>query len=115
MSHTIAMAILQGLFTSDKPFFRTPKLETPNVLLRALAEARQEIAIAIILWLCAWGVWVAQPHGGLDLYFWILLLLTQSLSYVAAVVMAIISGLPNLPDYHDDVRQPRTGVPLNQG
>jgi exo-beta-1,3-glucanase (GH17 family)/cellulose synthase/poly-beta-1,6-N-acetylglucosamine synthase-like glycosyltransferase len=114
LSHTIAIAILQGLFTSDKPFFRTPKMESPNLLLRAVSEARQEMLIAVILWLCAWGVLMAQPQGGLDLYFWILLLLIQSLSYVAAVVMAIISGLPNMPDYHDDVRQPGTGVTTNQ-
>ena len=114
LSHTIAIAILQGLFTSDKPFFRTPKMESPNLLLGAVSEARQEMLIAVILWLCAWGVLMAQPQGGLDLYFWILLLLIQSLSYVAAVVMAIISGLPNMPDYHDDVRQPGTGVTTNQ-
>ncbi len=108
LSHTIATAIVQGIITSDKPFYRTPKMETPNMFWRALLEARSEVLIAASLWLCAWGVSLVQPDGGLDLHLWILLLLVQSLPYVAALVMAIVSGLPNLPEYlpHQEVHQP---------
>ncbi len=113
LSHTIAMAILQGMVTSNKPFFRTPKLESHNMLLRAVSGASQELLIMLILWLCAAGVLIAQPVGGLDLYFWFLLLLIQSLSYFAAVVMAIISSFPGLTAYHDGNTEMNNGVTVN--
>ena len=101
LSHTIAMAIVEGLFTSNKPFFRTPKLKTPNRLLAAMVDARWEWVFALGLWASAIGVFIMQPEGGLDLQLWMLLLIIQSLPYFAAIVMAIISGLPSLPVYHD--------------
>jgi hypothetical protein len=101
LSHTIAMAIVEGLFTSNKPFFRTPKLKTPNRLLAAMVDARWEWVFALGLWASAVGVFIMQPEGGLDLQLWMLLLIIQSLPYFAAIVMAIISALPGLPVYHD--------------
>lgn len=101
LSHTIAVAILRGLFTSSEPFFRTPKLKSPNRLRKAIADARWELLFVLGLWGSAIGVNLAQPLGGVDLQLWTLLLLIQSLSYVAAVIMALISGLPTLPAYHD--------------
>jgi hypothetical protein len=101
LSHTVAIAVVQGLFTSNMPFFRTPKLKNPGRLRSAIMEARWEWLIALLLWGSALGVHFAQLDGGLDLQLWILLLLVQSLPYVAAIAMAIISGLPGLPAYHD--------------
>lgn len=101
LSHTIAIAVLRGLFTSSEPFFRTPKLKSPSRLRKALVAARWELLLALGLWASAFGVHLAQPDGGLDLQLWILVLMTQSLAYVAAVIMALISGLPALPAYHD--------------
>jgi len=94
LSHTIALAIVQGLVTKSKPFFRTPKLETPSLLLRALVDARWEFALALLLWLSVIAVDNRQSEGGLDLQVWLLLLAIQSLPYIAAVVMAVISALP---------------------
>ncbi|MBI1423908.1 MAG: glycosyltransferase [Gammaproteobacteria bacterium] len=101
LSHTIAVAIIEGLLTNSKPFFRTPKLKHPSRLLAALVDARWEWLFALGLWAAAIGVRIMQPEGGLDLQLWMLLLIIQSLPYVAAIVMAIISALPGLPVYHD--------------
>ncbi len=101
LSHTIAMAIVEGLFTKRKPFFRTPKLKRPNRLLVALIDARWEWLFALVLWCSTIGVYLRQPAGGMDLHFWMAMLVIQSLPYLAAIVMAIISGLPSLPVYHD--------------
>jgi len=101
LSHTIAVAILEGLLTNNKPFFRTPKLKSPSRLLKALIDARWEWLFALGLWGSAFGVNIRQPNGGLDLQLWMVLLVIQSLPYAAAIVMAIISGLPGLPVYHD--------------
>jgi cellulose synthase/poly-beta-1,6-N-acetylglucosamine synthase-like glycosyltransferase/exo-beta-1,3-glucanase (GH17 family) len=101
LSHTIAVSILEGFITKNKPFFRTPKLKNPSRLLTAIVDARWEWLFALGLWASAIGVRIMQPEGGLDLQLWMLLLVIQSLPYVAAIVMAIISGLPGLPVHHD--------------
>jgi len=101
LSHTVAVAIMQGLITQNKPFFRTPKLKTPSRLLKAIADVRWEILFVIGLWGSTCGVYMVQSDGGLDLQLWMLLLLIQSLPYVAAVIMAFISGIPLLPAYYD--------------
>lgn len=97
LSHTIAIAVLQGLFTSNKPFFRTPKLKHPGRIRTAIIEARWECLFTLLLWAAAIGVYQAQPEGGIDLQLWMLLLIVQSLPYVASIVMAIISGMSSLP------------------
>jgi len=97
LSHTVAVAILEGLIRDNKPFFRTPKLRSPSRLRSALVDARWEWLFALCLWASAVGVQLRQPNGGLDLHLWMLLLLIQSLPYLAAIVMAAISGLPSLP------------------
>lgn len=101
LSHTVANAVVLGLFTSNMPFFRTPKLKNPGRLRTAIMEARWEWLFALLLWLSSFGVYKAQPDGGLDLQLWMLLLVVQSLPYLAAIVMAIISSLPGLPAYND--------------
>ncbi|MEJ2397547.1 MAG: glycosyltransferase [Gammaproteobacteria bacterium] len=101
LSHTIAVAVLAGLLTRDKPFFRTPKLKRPNRLLIALIDVRWEWLFALGLWCSAIGVYVRQPPGGMDLHLWLAMLMIQSLPYLAAIVMALISGLPSLPVHND--------------
>ncbi|MEJ2142302.1 MAG: glycosyltransferase [Gammaproteobacteria bacterium] len=96
LSHTIAVAVAFGFLTSNKPFFRTPKMKNPNRIFRAVIDARWEILFAAVLWGSAYGVWIMQEEGGLDLKFWMGLLLIQSLSYVAAIFMAFISGMQTL-------------------
>ena len=101
LSHSIAVAIMHGLITQNEPFFRTPKLRTPSRLLKAITDARWEFLFAAGLWSSAYGVYRVQSDGGLDLQLWMLLLVIQSLPYVAAIIMALISGIPALPAYYD--------------
>jgi len=100
LSHTIAVAITDGLITRNKPFIRTPKMKHPNRILKAIVDARWEFLFVIGLWCSAYGVWVVQDDGGLDLHLWMALLLIQSLPYVSAVVMAFISGITGLQPPH---------------
>jgi uncharacterized membrane protein YqaE (UPF0057 family) len=97
LSHTISMAILQGIFTKSKPFFRTPKMEKAHALRRALLSAREEGLIMLALWLSAYGVAVKQGTGGADLIVWIIVLLILSIPYLAAVLVSLISGFSRLP------------------
>ena len=96
LSHTIAIAMVQGLFTKDKPFSRTPKMAQSAALLRALDASREETLFAIALWSAAAAIIVSIGTDTLDLLLWVIVLLVQSLPYMAALAMSIISAYPKL-------------------
>jgi exo-beta-1,3-glucanase (GH17 family)/cellulose synthase/poly-beta-1,6-N-acetylglucosamine synthase-like glycosyltransferase len=93
LSHTISQAILLGLLTRNKPFFRTPKQARAHAVLKALQSAREEGLITVALWSAALAIILSQGSDTADLLVWIIVLLVQSLPYLAAVVMSLISGL----------------------
>jgi cellulose synthase/poly-beta-1,6-N-acetylglucosamine synthase-like glycosyltransferase len=94
LSHTVGVAILSGLITRDKPFFRTPKQAKRHALLAALSSAREEWLMTIALLLAAWGVSAIDLMGSPDLSIWILVLLVQTVPYLAAIIMSLVSALP---------------------
>ncbi|GAB3388522.1 glycosyltransferase [Azotobacter armeniacus] len=94
LSHTIAKAVLYGFVTSSIPFFRTPKMATSHGILLALAEAREEVVIMLVLWGAAAGIALVQGFPSNDVIFWVVVLLIQSLPYLAALIMALLSSLP---------------------
>jgi exo-beta-1,3-glucanase (GH17 family)/cellulose synthase/poly-beta-1,6-N-acetylglucosamine synthase-like glycosyltransferase len=96
LSHTISRAILLGLVTRSRPFLRTPKLEQTSALLRALDSAREESLLALALWLAAAGLAMQNDTGMLDLLLWIIVLLVQSVPYLAATLVSIVSAFPGL-------------------
>lgn len=94
LAHTIGRAMLKGMVTSSEPFFRTPKQATPSAVLNALGAAREELVLMLGLWGAALGVRlipteVASP----DLTTWLVVLLIQSVPYMAAVAVSLISAL----------------------
>ncbi|HXH71324.1 MAG TPA: glycosyltransferase [Mariprofundaceae bacterium] len=97
LSHTISRAIVEGFRSREKPFFRTPKLASTQAWRKALADSREEAGLMLVLWLAAWGVAIGQNVESPDLLLWIIVLLVQSLPYLAAVVLALISAMPGLP------------------
>ncbi|MBX9756313.1 MAG: glycosyltransferase, partial [Pseudomonadaceae bacterium] len=50
LSYTIAKAVLYGFCTTTIPFFRTPKMASNHGFMVALAEAREEVFIMLLLW-----------------------------------------------------------------
>jgi len=92
LAHTIAQAICIGFVTTDKPFFRTPKLAQRHALLEALQSAREEIFVLAALWLAAVSVADRQGADTADLMIWIMVLLVQSIPYLATLFMAVASG-----------------------
>ncbi|WXL27176.1 glycosyltransferase [Ectopseudomonas mendocina] len=94
LSHTIAKAVLYGAFTKTIPFFRTPKMASNHGIMVALAEAREEVFIMLLLWGAAIGICFAQGLESADDKFWVAMLLVQSLPYLAALIMAMLSSLP---------------------
>ncbi|MHC6227005.1 glycosyltransferase [Pseudomonas sp. X10] len=94
LSHTIAKAVLYGFFTSSMPFIRTPKNADSHGVLVAISEAREELFIMLLLWGAAAGIYLVQGLPSADMRFWVAMLLVQSLPYLAALVMALLSSLP---------------------
>ena len=94
LSHTIAKAVLYGFFTTSIPFFRTPKNADNHGFWVAISEAREEVFIMLLLWGAALGIFLVQGLPSNDMRFWVVMLLVQSLPYVAALIMAFLSSLP---------------------
>jgi exo-beta-1,3-glucanase (GH17 family)/cellulose synthase/poly-beta-1,6-N-acetylglucosamine synthase-like glycosyltransferase len=97
LSHTIACAVIQGVATSNKPFFRTPKKANVHAMLRAILESREEILFAASLLLCAHVLSNVQGMMTLDMHLWIIVLVIQSIPYLATILIAVISTMPKLP------------------
>ncbi len=92
LTHTVAKAVISGLFTSNKPFLRTPKLENPAALDQVLRVAWQE---AVMLGLCALAILGTAEYKGFDesaAVLWMIMLSIQLLPYAATVMMAVISA-----------------------
>ena len=49
LTHTVARGTIQGLFTSGKPFMRTPKYEKRGALFLGLVTIRQELFLLFLL------------------------------------------------------------------
>jgi len=97
LSHTISKAIMSGYVTKSKPFFRTPKMASAHALLRAMLSAREEFLIMAALWCAAYSVKVTQGVDSPDLLVWIIVLLVQSIPYLASVIVSLVSGFSKLP------------------
>ena len=96
LSHTIARAILAGLFTGKIGFFRTPKLAQAPALVRALLDAREEGLFVIAFWLAGVLVLTRTDAHMLDVRVWATVLLVQSIPYLASVIVSLTSARPDL-------------------
>jgi hypothetical protein len=93
LSHTISQAVLQGFLTRSKPFFRTPKQAKTHAIFQALYTAREEGLIMFALWFAAIIIILQQGSETADLLVWVIVLLVQSIPYLAAVIMSLVSGI----------------------
>ena len=104
LSHTISKAILLGFVTDGIPFFRTPKKAKTHALFRALQSAREEGLIMLALWFAAFGALTLQrKHDSPDTLVWFIFLLVQSIPYLAAVIMSVVSSFSSLKSEIIDV------------
>jgi cellulose synthase/poly-beta-1,6-N-acetylglucosamine synthase-like glycosyltransferase/exo-beta-1,3-glucanase (GH17 family) len=96
LTHTVGKAAIAGLFTSNKPFLRTPKCENPALFSQALRVVWQE---ATLFGLCMSAVlaMVVLNDGLSDpaAILWMIMLTVQSLPYVASIVTAGLSAASN--------------------
>ena len=96
LTHTVAKAMLNGMFTSSKPFFRTPKCEDKPPLAAAIIQVREEAVMLVLLWGLAAAFLMNENFADSLSRLWVAVLLVQSVPYAAAVLLSFINVLPAL-------------------
>jgi exo-beta-1,3-glucanase (GH17 family)/cellulose synthase/poly-beta-1,6-N-acetylglucosamine synthase-like glycosyltransferase len=96
LTHTVSKAVIAGLFTSKKPFLRTPKCEDRAHFNQAFRLIWQETTL-LGLCLLALFVMAVFNNGFQDpaATLWMVMLTIQSLPYAATVATAAISAMAN--------------------
>jgi exo-beta-1,3-glucanase (GH17 family)/cellulose synthase/poly-beta-1,6-N-acetylglucosamine synthase-like glycosyltransferase len=95
LSHSVARAVWQGIFTSGKPFFRTPKCDDERpAAVKAFLMAWEEILLLITLIACAVMVLMKFGTENQDALLWAGMLSVQTLPYWAALIVAATNARP---------------------
>jgi exo-beta-1,3-glucanase (GH17 family)/glycosyltransferase involved in cell wall biosynthesis len=95
LTHTVAVATLQGLVTSGRPFLRTPKLEKERPFLAGLSTIRQELCFLILLWVSAYFMVTLEHFDNLTGRLWTAVLLVQSVPYAASLLILLVNVFPS--------------------
>ncbi|MDD5276722.1 MAG: glycosyltransferase [Methylovulum sp.] len=95
LTHTVARGTVQGLFTSGKPFMRTPKYEKQGPLFAGLMVIRQELVLLALLGLGIYAMSSLEHFDNLSGKLWIAVLSVQAVPYVATLITLLISIAPN--------------------
>jgi len=95
LTHTVAKGTLQGLFTSGKPFMRTPKYEKQGPLIAGLLVIRQELLLLILIGSAIAAMASIEHFDNFSGRLWIAILSVQVVPYAAALVTLLISIAPN--------------------
>lgn len=95
LTHTVGRAVWQGLFTSGKPFFRTPKCADRPAFMQGILMAREESTLLATLLFCAFSILQLYGADNRDAVLWVAMLLVQSLPYWAALAVSMINAMPN--------------------
>jgi hypothetical protein len=95
LTHTVGKAVWTGLFTSGKPFLRTPKCADPASFTQVLRVVWQEAGLLVLLVVAM--ISMAFDRGFQDpaVSLWMVMLGVQSLPYLATMITAKISARAN--------------------
>jgi cellulose synthase/poly-beta-1,6-N-acetylglucosamine synthase-like glycosyltransferase/exo-beta-1,3-glucanase (GH17 family) len=95
LTHTVAKAVWAGLFTSGKPFLRTPKCADTASIGQVLRLAWQETALLLC---CLAALFTMMWTRGFDdpaVILWMVMLAIQTMPYAATAVTAVLSAMSN--------------------
>ncbi len=95
LTHTVAKGTLQGLFTSGKPFMRTPKLEKQGPFIAGLATIWQELLLLSLLGLAIYSMLSIDHFDNLSGRLWVAVLSVQTVPYIATLLTLLFSIAPN--------------------
>lgn len=113
LTHKIAKAVLQGLSTRSKPFYRTPKKESSAPLLKAISNVYDELLLSITLVTLSWGVLDVFGTVNRQAVLWAAALVIQAFPYFAALIAAFVSSYSGKKDKPEDTGNSalQAGVP----
>jgi exo-beta-1,3-glucanase (GH17 family)/cellulose synthase/poly-beta-1,6-N-acetylglucosamine synthase-like glycosyltransferase len=92
LTHTVAKAVWAGIFTSGKPFLRTPKCEDPARLSQVLRMAWQETALFLACVLAFVSMIGEHTFESPAVMLWMTMLAIQATPYAATVATAVLSA-----------------------
>ena len=95
LTHTVARGTIQGLFTSGKPFMRTPKYEKQGPLFSGLRTIQQELLMLILLSYAIYRMSLIEHFDNFSGHLWMAILSVQMVPYLATLVTIIISVIPS--------------------
>jgi len=93
LSYTVGKGVIAGLFTSSKPFMRTPKCEDSAPWTQILNVAKAEAALLIgTVGAIVGTMWSTKFHDPADVV-WIAALSVMAAPYAAALLVALFSTM----------------------
>ncbi|MGE4351489.1 MAG: glycosyltransferase [Bdellovibrionales bacterium] len=93
LTHAVGRAVWQGLFTSGKPFIRTPKCDDKPAAVQGFLMAREEIGLLLALLICAYAIVWNFETTNQSAVIWSSMLLVQTLPYWAALITSMINAV----------------------
>ena len=96
LTHTVGRAMWQGIFTSGRPFVRTPKCADQPALMQGFIMARDEIVWLVLLVSVATGVLVHFRPENEEALLWSVAIYVQALPFAAALITSMCNALPML-------------------
>lgn len=96
LTHTVAKGVWVGLFTSGRPFLRTPKCERTSPIIAGLLTIHQEILLLILLLAAAYSIGSLEYFNNTTGKVWITVLLVQSIPYASTLLTLIINITPSI-------------------
>jgi hypothetical protein len=95
LTHTVGKAVISGVLTKGKPFFRTPKCENPADLRQALKVVWQEVTLFVLCMCALAATFLTRGFADPAAVLWMVMLGVQSLPYAASIATAAFSALAN--------------------
>jgi cellulose synthase/poly-beta-1,6-N-acetylglucosamine synthase-like glycosyltransferase len=95
LTHTVGKAVWTGLFTSNKPFLRTPKCADPADFAQVLRVVWQEATLLALLMIAMISMGFDRGFEDPAVSLWMVMLGVQSLPYLSTMVTARISARSN--------------------
>ena len=115
LTHKIAKAVFQGLFTNSKPFYRTPKMASSKPVLKNLTTVLEEIGLAVLLIVCAVVIMIVFGAVNDEAVLWTVALIIQGFPYYTAIIAAIVSGFAKQAEDVPTVSKTQDGLVSTSG
>jgi cellulose synthase/poly-beta-1,6-N-acetylglucosamine synthase-like glycosyltransferase/exo-beta-1,3-glucanase (GH17 family) len=96
LTHTVGRAMWQGMFTSGRPFVRTPKCADQPALMQGILMARDEIVwMVLLIGAAVLVLWNFTPQNE-EALIWSAAVFVQALPFIAAFITSMCNAVPKL-------------------